>query len=293
MLADAARLAPECGALLEQASEALGRDLLAKDNSPEPPSNRDVQVGVLLTSLMHMRALELAGVSASASMGLSLGEYAHLVHIGALDPLDAIKLVDARGALYEDGPRGKMVAVFPMPHDELADVLREVSGVVEIVNLNSPSQNVIAGDIDAVDEVVAILDRDHMVEAVVIEPRIPMHCSMFRGVGERLRPHLANTTWRPPRMSYRPNVDADVLASPASDDFVERLVRHVSEPVHWRASIERRVEEEPSTVFVEVGPGRVLTNLLSRRWLTNHKLHTDGADAASSIAAIAEELHDG
>lgn len=64
---------------------------------------------------MHLAALEAAGVTAAASLGLSLGEYAHLVHIGALDVAAAVRLVAARGALYEAGPPGRWPASSPCP----------------------------------------------------------------------------------------------------------------------------------------------------------------------------------
>lgn len=294
MLADAARLGARSRKLLDDASAALGRDLLAADATDAPRANRDVQVGVLLASLMHLAALEETGVEAVASLGLSLGEYGHLVHIGALDAHDALRLVDARGALYEEGPPGKMAAVFPMAHDELADAIRAAGQPVEIVNLNSPTQNVIAGDPAAVDRAIEHLDREHVVETVVIETRIAMHASAFAGVGARFRPHLAGAAWRTPRLAYRPNVDASVLPAPAPEDFVDRLHRHVSEPVHFRRSVERCVADHPGVVFVEVGPGRVLTNLLQRRWIPNGKLATDaGADPRAAIDAIAKELAGG
>lgn len=271
----------------------LGRDLLAGDEATAPATNRERQVGVLLAALMHLAALDEAGVTAAASLGQSLGEYAHLVHIGALDAGAALRLVDARGALYDEGPPGKMAAVFPMAADVLAAALRPVAGV-EIVNLNSPNQNVIAGPPDAVDRALELLDRDHIVETVVIERRVAMHSAGFAGVAERFRPHLERAPWRAPRLAYRPNVDASVIAAPSARDFVERLHQHVHRPVLWRRSVERCAADHASAVFVEVGPGRVLSNLLQRRWLANRKLSTDGGgDPRAAIQEIAHELHGG
>ena len=48
-------------------------------------TNRDVQIVVFLASQMYLAGLCAEGVDAVASMGLSLGEFSHLVHIGALD----------------------------------------------------------------------------------------------------------------------------------------------------------------------------------------------------------------
>lgn len=292
MLRDAADLCLRSGALLEQASQALGRDLLAIDAQEAPARNRDVQVGVLLASLLQLTALESAGVRASSSLGLSLGEYAHLVHIGALAPLDALRLVDQRGALYEAGPVGKMAAVFPLPHEELQRVLARLAEPVEIVNLNSPTQNVIAGAPAAVDSAIEALENEHFVHAVVIDSRIAMHSSGFAGVGSKFRARLAVAPWRAPQLAYRPNVTAEVMLAPSAEDLVEHLVRHVSEPVLWRASVEQRARESDDVLFVEVGPGSVLTNLLSRKWLPGRKLAIDATkQPGAAIDALVTELN--
>ena len=114
MLQAAASLDESAAALLRDACNVLGRELLHDDEAPKPRSNRDVQVGVFVATMMHLVALESHGARATGSLGLSLGEYAHLVHIGALEFADALQLVDARGALYDRGPAGMMAAVFPM-----------------------------------------------------------------------------------------------------------------------------------------------------------------------------------
>jgi [acyl-carrier-protein] S-malonyltransferase len=290
MLRRAAAFGARSREVLEEAQDTLGRDLLAADDEAAPTCNRDVQIGVFVATHMHLAAFEEAGVSAVASMGLSLGEYSHLVHIGALTRADALRLVDARGALYDEGPSGKMAVVFPMPYEDLAGVLAAVAGPVEIANVNSPSQHVIAGEGEAVDRAVEALDRDHLVEARVIEHRVPMHCSRFFPVAERLRAHLEAAPWAAPRLAYRPNVDAAVLEAPTPADFVERLTLHVHRPVLWRASIEACAAEDPDVVFVEVGPGRVLSNLLQRRWVRHKRMASDADDLCASVHAAVAEL---
>ena len=92
-----------------------------------------------------------------ASIGLSLGEYNHLLHIGALAFEDALRLVAARGAAYDQGPLGAMAAVFPVDEAAVLDAIERLApvGIVEIANFNSPSQFVLAGDRAAVDAVLA------------------------------------------------------------------------------------------------------------------------------------------
>lgn len=114
--------------LIDRACEVLGFDLHGRigfDAPAQPATNLDVQLGVFLANHLHFERAAEAGLAASYSLGLSLGEYNHLVHIGALSFEDAVRVLDARGRIYDydEGPRGAMVAVFPLPLSELCPLI--------------------------------------------------------------------------------------------------------------------------------------------------------------------------
>jgi [acyl-carrier-protein] S-malonyltransferase len=296
MIARASALDPACAEVLENASQILGRDVSALYSAPASTClalNRDVQVGVFLANHLHLTALSALGGRGDRSLGLSLGEYNHLVHIGALSFEDALRVVDARGTLYDAGPAGIMASVFPLAEIELQRVVEESRsfGLIEIGNYNSPTQHVLSGDGCAVRQALEILERDHFVQGVIIEDRIPMHCSAFRAVAERLRPRLEQVTWLTPWSPYLPNVTGEPITSPKPEDFVRLLTEHVYRPVRWRASLEQLVASLPRAVLVEVGPRAVLYNLLRKGWLTNRKLKTDDlAEPLATIRSTAKEL---
>src|SRR5690606_9285414 len=93
MVARALRMAPSAARrVLEEASDVLSRDLIAHykgDPRAQFATNRDVQIGVFVTNHVHLEALRERGIEAPVSLGLSLGEYNHLVHIGAFSFADA------------------------------------------------------------------------------------------------------------------------------------------------------------------------------------------------------------
>jgi [acyl-carrier-protein] S-malonyltransferase len=106
-----------CADILEEGSDILSRDLVQHYSAANPTifaRNRDVQLGVFLANHLHLKLLERTGIRSDWSLGLSLGEYNHLVHIGALSFEDALVLLEQRGQLYEAGPAGVMVSVFPV-----------------------------------------------------------------------------------------------------------------------------------------------------------------------------------
>jgi [acyl-carrier-protein] S-malonyltransferase len=283
------------GELLAEASELLGRDLAAHYHAADPfRSNRDVQVGVFLANHMHLRALEAAGVRAPWSLGLSLGEYNHLVHIGALDFAAALRLVDARGRLYDEAQGGLMVSVFPLAASVIeAAIARLGLGARAGIGLyNSPRQQVISGERAAVEELLAYLERDEYFDATVIEPRIPMHAPCFGPTGERLGEVLAEVAFQRPRGVYIPNVRAELIADAEPAAIRQCLVEHVFRPVHWRASID--AIDVPAPWFVEVGPRAVLHNLFGKDWMPGRRAKTDAQDGwRAHLDALAKELADG
>ncbi|MCK5795904.1 MAG: ACP S-malonyltransferase [Deltaproteobacteria bacterium] len=272
--------------IVEEASAILGRDLAAQyreDNPDAFAKNVDIQVGVFLANHLFNTFLEAEGIVADRSLGLSLGEWNHVVHIQALSFREALPAVEARGRVYDAGPRGMMASVFPISVEELEEVAARVrdegAGIVEVVNLNSPRQQVLSGDRAAIERALALVEEETFAQATIIEREVPMHCSTFEPVAERFAEVLRSLTFHPPRLSYMPNRLGEAIASPTAAQWVELLSTHVSRPVLWQASIDAILAEDPEAAFVEVGPRKVLYNLLDRKWHKGvRREHVDSTD---------------
>jgi len=282
--------------MLERASDILGRDLSVELCDANPQfliTNHSIQLAVFLATQMHLARLSEEGIRADYSLGLSLGEYSHLVDIGALGFADALRLVDVRGALYDAGPEGMMVSLFPVTEEAVRMALEEARtlGRVEISNFNSPRQFVISGDRDAVQWAAEQIEDREFASAIIIEDRIPMHSTVFTSVAGGLRPHLERANWKRPDKPYVPNVTAKVLAHPGRETFIDSLCEHVYKPVLWRQSIEAVHELSRETILVEVGPGRVLSNLMKKPWISLRTFATDDEGPAAVAHAIAGSLH--
>ena len=296
MLRKLTGLLPQNRELLESASDLLHRDLdslYAEDNPEVFETNRGVQVGVFLANHMFLQILEAAGLSADLSLGLSLGEYNHLVHIGALRFEDALTAVDRRGVAYDSGPRGAMASVFPIDLDELEEIVQQAAqgAVLEVVNLNSPTQHVLSGETPAIDRALALVEEETFARSVVIERRVPMHSSLFRSVGEGFRATLEGLEFSQPRLPYLPNRLGHIYSHPSREDFINLLTEHVYSPVLWRKSIDHVMELDSSAVFVEVGPKAVLHNLLRKKWHRCTRLHTDhGEEVEAHLVEAIDQL---
>ncbi len=271
-----------CATLIAHASHVLGRDLRAHyraDNAASLATNRDVQVGVFLANHLHLAVLDAAGVSSPWSLGLSLGEFNHLVHIGALAFADALRLVEKRGMLYDHATDGLMVSVFPLAASMVEAAIAKL-GVGDRVGVglyNSPRQQVISGERTAVERVLAQLEQDDFFDATVIEPRIPMHAPCFAATGERLAHVLEDVEVTEPHGTYVPNVLGQLVERATPKQIRSCLTAHVYRPVRWQASVDAMAAHVDRPWFVEVGPRAVLHNLFGKDWTPGRRATTDSA----------------
>ncbi|MFT3699925.1 MAG: ACP S-malonyltransferase [Kofleriaceae bacterium] len=281
---------PGVTALLRDASEILGRDLAKHYRGSDVfPTNRDVQVGVFLANHLHLMLLGARGITFEHSLGLSLGEYNHLVHAGAIGFADCLRLVDARGVLYDQARDGKMVSVFPLEPWLIETAIEKlgVSAQVGIGLYNSPRQQVISGHADAVDRVIAELEVDHYFDATVIEPRIPMHAPAFAWAGRAFADILGHFVFTSPAV-YVANV-AGVIERPTAIQIRDCLVDHVSKPVRWQRCVDELAARVPDPIFVEVGPRSVLHNLFGKDWMPGKRAKSDAA-IGTGFDALREAL---
>jgi acyl transferase domain-containing protein len=140
-----------------------------------------------------------------------------------------------------------------------------------------------------------MLQDEHGAMTTTIEERVPMHSPLMRPVAEAFAPALTRAPWRTPARPYWPNVAGAPIACTGPQDIIGNLTRHVSEPVRWQTSIDGVMASHPDASFVEVGPGRVLHNMLSRARRRVRCSRVDGlhvAAPASHFRSTVEVLRD-
>ncbi len=112
----------------------------------------------------------------------------------------------------------------------------------------------------------------------------PCHSPLMKPAADRLAAELAGIATSEPRFPVVRNVDAGLTTRAA--EVRSFLVQQVASPVRWTDCVER-LAREGATVFLEVGPGRVLTSLL-RRTLADVRGHAveDPASLDRALAAV-------
>ncbi len=278
--------------ILEHASDIVHSDLAARFRSIIDPDPVDIRLGVFLANYMFAESLRIHGVEAGLSAGLSLGEYNHLVHIGALAFEDALRVLAMRDAGYEQNSRGVMAEV-NAEMEQLCEALARVRniGLCQIAIHGGPRHFTVAGEENAVELLLRILDEDYGVDGSVIESRFQAHTTALKGAASEYLCLLKQVDWKRPSLPYLPNAVGRFIPDPDSDNLAGLTALNLCSPVLWRESIDFLLERFPELTFIEVGPGQVLYDLLERGWPSQPRYKTDNPhDFSSSFYALPDEL---
>ena len=208
----------------------------------------------------------------AAMAGHSLGEYSALVAAGALDLGAALRLVRRRGELMQEAVpvgEGAMAALLGLDADAVAAIAGEAAAatgeVCAVANLNAPGQTVLAGHRRAVERAIELAKERGVRKATLLPVSAPFHSPLMRPARLAMAELLAATELRDPAVPVVSNVDAAPVTT--ADAARGALIRQIDSPVRWVESIEWMARQAGVGLFLEIGPGGVLSGL-NRRIVT-------------------------
>jgi [acyl-carrier-protein] S-malonyltransferase len=250
----------------------------------------NTQPAVLTASVAAAAALAERGVAPRLAAGHSLGEYSALVAAGAIAFADAVRLVRRRGEFMQEAVpvgTGAMAALLgvELAVAEEACALAAEGEVVGVANINSPGQIVIAGHRGAVERAVKVAAERGGRKSMLLPVSAPFHCALMKPAADRLAAALEGVRVAAPRIPVVRNVDGGLTTT--AEEVKPFLVGQVASPVRWTDCL-ARLAREGGDVWIEVGPGRVLTGLL-KRTLDGARGHAveDVASLDKAVAALA------
>lgn len=258
---------PAGRAVLDEASEAMGRDVVQGCHDDAALATTSfVQPALLACGLAGFAVLEAEGMPAPIGVGgHSLGEFAALVAAGVLTLPEALDVVVVRGeAMQRAGTErpGTMAALLGAGAEAGAALVGEARAgdVLVLANLNSPVQVVISGTVAAVERAEA-LAKEQKVRAVRLPVAGAFHSSLMEPAVAAIDERLDALTFRAPRFPVAENVAGALVDDPA--ELESLLRRHVISPVRWEECA-RALAGAGATTFAEPGAGDVLTKLQKR-----------------------------
>ncbi len=282
---------PAARQTFEEADEALGYKLsqLCFEGPEENLKLTEItQPAILTTSVAAFRVLRQRSPKPSYVAGHSLGEYSAHVAAGTLKFADAVRTVRNRGKYMQEAVPlgvGAMAAILGMALDKVADICRDAAQgeVCQPANINSPEQIVVSGHATAVERAIKLATERGAKKAVSLPVSAPFHCALMQPARDRLATDLQALNFQKPACPVVCNVDALLVTE--AEPACAALIRQVTGSVKWDPSM-RLLIEKGVTLFVEVGPGRVLSGLM--RQIDRSKAYLSVGDEASLQKALSQ-----
>jgi [acyl-carrier-protein] S-malonyltransferase len=264
---------PEARAVFAEVDEALG-DSLSKVIFEGPLDTltltENAQPALMAVSLAVMRVLETRGIRLGGNIahvaGHSLGEYSALAAAGSFTIADAARLLRARGrAMQQAVPvgEGAMAALIGLDYEAAKAIADEAAEgeVCAAANDNAPGQVVVSGVRAAVERAVEIAKGRGAKRAILLPVSAPFHCALMAPAAKVMADAIATVELKAPAVPLVANVTARPESDPAA--IRRNLIDQVTGTVRWRESI-AWLAGAGTTLFVEVGAGKVLSGLAKR-----------------------------
>lgn len=284
MGADLAAAFPQAETVYAAAEAALPglRALIARGPLEELTLTANQQPALVAASVAAYRAWQAqTGLTPAFAAGHSLGEYSALVAAGALDLADALRLTRRRGELMQQAVPpgvGAMSAVMGDPA-AVREVCASVPGV-QPANFNAPTQTVISGEKGAVDAAAAEL-KARGLKVIPLRVSAPFHCALMQPAQNALTPDLHAAAFAPLAFPVFPNVTAEPNTDPAA--LPDLLAAQITGSVRWVETV-RALADAGADLFVEFGPGTVLTGLVQRILPAARTLNVGTAEQVRAFA---------
>jgi len=283
---------PVAARTFAEADEALGfslSHLIFEGPEEDLRLTENTQPAILTVSVAAFRVLAEHGIKPSLAAGHSLGEWSAHVAAGTMGFADAVRAVKARGKAMQTAVpagQGAMAAILFLDPGVVGEVCEQAAAetglTVSAANFNSPMQTVISGALAAVERASVLAKEKGARRAVMLPVSAPFHCTLMQPAQDEVAHVLAGIPLADPAFQVAANVTGRLLTD--FDAAQDALIRQVTGTVRWVDCVHSLIAAGAS-LFVEVGPGKVLCGLLKQIDSTQKSLNVE--DAASLEATLA------
>jgi [acyl-carrier-protein] S-malonyltransferase len=281
---------PVASDLFHHADEILGRSLSEIAwNGPieELTKTSNCQPALYVHALAALAAFRdfVDDFPVGGAAGLSLGELTAHAAAGSFDFASGLKLVQKRGEFMDEAcatTRGGMAAMIGGLENDVRRLAADED--VDIANINAPNQIVISGELANIETAVALAKEYGIGRATMLNVAGAYHSRLMQSAYEKLEKALAGVSIQSPGFPVISNVTGEEVKTP--NEIQQTLRDQVTGTVRWTNCMQRLIDLG-CDVFIELGPGNVLANLLKR---TKRGTEVVSVGDADSVRKCAEAL---
>ena len=229
---------------------------------------------IFIVSFAMAKLLESWDVTPDALLGHSLGENTAACLAGVFDYEEALGLVALRGELF-NRLQGGGISTVQMAIDELEPIVERHG--LDLAGENAPGLCLVSGPVEALTALEAEL-AGRGVESARIPVPVAAHSRLLEPILQEFGDYLRSMTLRPPQVRLMSNLTGDWMTDEQATD-PDYWVRHLRSTVRFAGNVGRLLTDE-DRVYVEVGPGRILSSLVRQH-----------PRAAANLSAIPTTRH--
>lgn len=232
------------------------------------------QPASFVTSIAWLEALQERWMALDRKLepvlfaGHSMGEFTAAVAAGTLPFEEGLLLVKERGILMEEAGKenpGGMASVLGLSEEQVREICaraaEEEGEYVGLATANCEGQNVISGALKPLKRAMELAEAARARRVVRLPISIASHSPLMARASEGMNEVLRKLHMRDPQAPMVGNVNADLLET--SPEVYEELRDQLLNGVRWQKSVEL-MKAQGADLFIEVGPGNVLTRLVRR-----------------------------
>jgi [acyl-carrier-protein] S-malonyltransferase len=278
--------------MMIKASERTGIDfekLLFEENEAINQTE-NTQPAILLVSMMaHALFTSKSDIKPTLLLGHSLGEFSAVSAAGALDPIDAVELVKARGKLMQgacDTIDASMMVVLGLKDDQVEQICADAQAEGKKVwpaNYNQEGQLVVAGMKSDLASMESVFKEAGAKRAMLLNMSVASHCPILEPAQAPLKEAMAEV--------LKDNFIAPIVSNVTTGKYntkseaLELLTEQLTKPVKYKQSIEAIAGDVD--IAIEFGNGKALAGMNKR---INKDMTTYNIFDMESLEAVLAEL---
>ena len=259
----------------QRANEVLGYDLLHLiEHGPSEELNETThsQPAIFVASVAWLEALREKWADSGRVLapnvvsGHSMGQITAMLAARAVDFDDALRLVKRRAELMRDADSirpGGMASIIGLRDRVLRKLVGEAAneGTIVVANDNCPGQTVVSGDEAPLRKLMRLADEQGARRVVRLPISIASHSPLMADAQMQFQHAVAAVNWRDPVVPVVSNISGGLMHT--REQLADELSQALCSPVQWQQAV-KTMAGQGATLFVEAGPGDVLSKLVRR-----------------------------
>jgi [acyl-carrier-protein] S-malonyltransferase len=275
----------------DEASDILKTNFWDMVNIENTDINQTIntQPLMLAAGIATWRVLKQRNINhPSFAAGHSLGEFTALVAAEVFSFENGLHIVKKRAELMQNAvpsDEGAMAAILGLKDSEVINICNNLKekGVIEAVNFNSPGQVVVAGEKIIIETSLEVFKEAGAKRAIILPVSVPSHCSLMKEAAIEFKEFLSSINFAKPIFPVVQNFEA--IPYDDEEKIKEGLFHQLFNPVRWTQSMEF-MSEKKLNIFLEIGPGKVLTSLSKRINRDSNNISIDSMESIENFKEI-------